>query len=130
MSYNGERSVIESYILDNWEYTDPQLELSNNVNQTYSDVWVRATIQSGQTNQASLGDDPLYRAKGILYFQIFCKPNMGEGSSLEVADKIVSLFKSKRIGDILFFTPELHRVGVEANWYQINLTFKYQREEQ
>lgn len=130
MSYNDERRVIESYILDNWGPTDPHLEMSNSVSQTYTDVWVRATIQSGQTNQVSLGDAPLYRAKGILYFQIFCKPNMGEGASLEVADKLVALFKSKRIGDILFYPPELHRVGVEANWYQINLTFKYQREEQ
>lgn len=129
MSYNDERYTIENYLLSNWSSTDPQIEFPNNLQESHPDLWVRVTIQSGNMNQASLGEDAMYRVKGVLFFQIFCKPNTGEGDSLVVVDKLTELFKSKRIGDILFYPPALQRVGVESNWYQINLTFKYQREE-
>ena len=65
----------------------------------------------------------------MLFVQIFVKPDIGSGRALELADTITTLFRAKRIGGIVFLVPKVQKVGVFKDWYQVNVSVEFSREE-
>jgi len=127
MSFLEEKQVIESYVAANYSATMVNYE-NVEMNESLVNEWVRVSIQNAGANQIALGD-LVYRYTGVLYFQIFVKPDVGSGRALEIADTLSALFKSKRIGGILFRVPRIQRVGSYKTWYQVNVLVEFSREE-
>lgn len=127
MSYAAEKSVIEQYIVDN--YTSTLIKFENDVMIEDVSEWVRISIQNASAKQVSLGSNPMFRYVGILFIQVFIKPDIGSGRALQIADEFTNLFRAKRINGILFLVPEIQRIGISGDWYQTNVSVQFSREE-
>lgn len=127
MSFLLEKKTIEQYLQNN--YTQTLVKFENDEMNEDVDEWIRISIQNSNSNQASLGDDAIFRYVGILFIQIFTKSDIGSGRALEIADSLTTLFRAKRINDIVFKVPSIQKVGLYQGWYQINVSTKFLREE-
>lgn len=129
MSYLAEKLAIEAYIQANW--VSPPLITYENVglNTAAPTEWVRITIQNGDAFQASMGDNPAFRYIGVLFFQIFLKPDAGSGRALELADTISTLFRAQTISGMTFRVPQVQKVDSDAEWYQVNVSIEFFRGE-
>lgn len=128
MSFISEKSNIENYFTSNFNETLIKFE-NDEMNDSEVDEWVRISIQNSKSYQASLGSNPIFRYIGILYVQIFVKPDIGSGRALSISDVVSNLFRAKRIGDTVFKVPEVKRIGSYNGWYQINVSIEFFREE-
>lgn len=101
-------------------------------NETYhgsAPEWIRACAQTADGKRMTLGNDPLYRYKGICFVQIFVKPDTGAGRALEIADMITPLLRDKKINGVQFFVPVVRKVGENNGWYQINVLTDFYMED-
>ncbi len=94
-----------------------------------SEEWIRLSSQVASAKQKSLGDNPIYRYRGICYVQIFTKPDTGSGRAMEIVDMVTALLRSKTLNGITFYTPRSHKVGVVNGWYQVNVSTDFYRED-
>lgn len=92
--------------------------------------YVRITDNKVGGRQASLGDNPLYRYRGIVTVQVFVKPNIGTARSMALCDNVTPIFRSARIGQIQFQVPYPVVVGNRDGWYQVNVICPYYRDEE
>ena len=120
---------MTQYFQANWTYTpvdyantffDPQ-----NV-----DEWVRFVDNSSSSRLSALGDNPLYRYRGMVTVQVFVKPSVGEGRVLALCDNVTTLFRDKRISGIQFGVPQPNKIGTRDGWYQVNVICPYYRDEE
>ena len=128
MSFVSEKATIEQYIQANYASTLVKYE-NDEMNDSSVNEWIRVSTQNADGFQASLGSNPLFRYVGVLFVQIFVKPDIGSGRALELADTITTLFRAKRIGGIVFLVPKVQKVGVFKDWYQVNVSVEFSREE-
>lgn len=128
MSFVSEKVTIEQYVQANYASTLVKYE-NDEMNDSSVSEWVRVSTQNADAFQASLGSNPLFRYVGVLFVQIFVKPDIGSGRALELADTITTLFRAKRIGGIVFLVPKVQKVGVFKDWYQVNVSVEFSREE-
>jgi hypothetical protein len=128
MSFVAEKSTIEAYLVSNYTSTLVKYE-NDEMNDTSVNEWIRVSTQNAQASQVSLGDNPLFRYRGVLFVQIFVRPDIGSGRALVIADLMTSLFRAKRISDMTFFVPRIQKVGVNKDWYQVNVSIEFSREE-
>jgi hypothetical protein len=129
MSNLTQKSTIESYFLLHWDNETPVLfeniEYSNNYNE-----WVRLSIQNADAYQSSLGsDNHSYRYTGVVFVQIFIKPNIGSGRAMELADRVSSIFRSTTVNGITFKTPLVKPITNFQEWYQLNVSTDFFRGE-
>jgi hypothetical protein len=128
MTYTTEKNVIEAYL--NANFTGVRLAYENDEMTDVSvNEWIRVSIQNADAFQASLGSNPLFRYLGILYFQIFTRPDIGSGRAIEIADMLSALFRAVKVSGITFKTPKLQKLGVRNGWYQVNLSTAFSRED-
>ena len=92
-------------------------------------VWVRFSVLTGDTLQASLGASKRFRTVGVAVAQIFQPINQGDKDALVLADTIKSAFRATSISGVTFRTPSLRRVGRDAKWYQLNLNCPFYADE-
>ena len=128
MSFVSEKATIEQYVQTNYASTLVKYE-NDEMNDSSASEWIRVSTQNADAFQASLGSNPLFRYVGVLFVQIFVKPDIGSGRALELADTITTLFRAKRIGGIVFLVPKVQKVGVFKDWYQVNVSVEFSREE-
>ena len=128
MSFVSEKATIEQYVQANYASTLVKYE-NDEMNDSSASEWIRVSTQNADAFQASLGSNPLFRYVGVLFVQIFVKPDIGSGRALELADTISTLFRAKRIGGIVFLVPKVQKVGVFKDWYQVNVSVEFSREE-
>mgnify|MGYP000930737526 CR=1 FL=1 len=128
MSFTLEKKTIEEYFAGTWGSTTP-LYFENMVANNSDDEWVRLTIQNADSFQASLGNNPDYRYLGVLFFQIFVRPNTGSGRATALVDIIEELFRSQTIGGITFKVPVVRKIPATTEWYQVNVSIDFFRGE-
>ena len=128
MSFLLEKRTIEEYFSAQWGSTTP-LYFENQTANNADPEWLRLTIQNADSFQASLGSNPDYRYIGVLFFQIFVKPNTGSGRAMELVDIIEELFRSQTIGGITFKVPVVRKVPDNSEWYQVNISIDFFRGE-
>jgi len=85
-------------------------------------VWVRFTVLTGDSDQASFGAQKRFRTIGIAVAQIFQPIMQGDKASLALADRIVTAFRSVTDSGVVFKTPSLRRVGRTEKFNQINVS--------
>lgn len=123
-----ESVALQTYLTQNYTSTPVKFE-NDQQNDLSLQEWVRMSVQEASSSQITMGSNPLFRYASVLFFQIFVKPDIGSGRALEIVDTLSPLFNSKRIGDMTFMTPLVERVGVVRDWYQLNLSVEFYREE-
>lgn len=130
MSFEIEKQVIEAYIQANAiAFSGFEIAYENVSMTNASRDWVRVNILNSGSEQISMGNNPYYRYRGLLIFQIFCKLNTGVGKSTRLADEISDLFTSQRISGITFQTPSKDSFGEVGGWYQSNVSIPFFRED-
>lgn len=77
----------------------------------------------------SLGPNSKYRYYGVLFVQIFTKPDTGEGLAASAADQVVQLIRDKNIEGVQFYVPTVSGIGVDKGWYQTNVLTEFYRED-
>ena len=122
MQFEQSRSDIESFLNDNWSYTDIQFD---NVSFNPGDEYIRPTIFDGESSKISLGTYGAHRRVGVLIVQIFVKKNTGTSRSKVLADYLSGLFKDLKLSDIQFESPTLIRVGQTEGYHQENFQIPY-----
>ena len=128
MGFVNEKAIIEKYIQQNYSSTQVKYE-NDEMNDSLIQEWVRVSSQSANGFQSSLGSNPTFRYTGVLYLQIFVKPDVGSGRALELADMFTVLFRAKRIEGMVFQVPIIQKIGVYNDWYQVNVSVEFFRGE-
>ena len=129
MSFVLEQSSIEIEFSNNWPHT--QIARDNvSFSPQGLDEWVRFSDLNADAKQASLGNNPLFRYRGMVVIQIFTKVNSGAARALELSDYVTGIFRSKKIGDVQFQVPAVTRIGPRDGWYQVNVDCPYYRDEE
>lgn len=130
MSYEAEKLAIEAFLGANWPEATPLVYENVSMNDTTVLEWIRVSIQNGDAFQASMGDNPAFRYIGVLFFQIFLKPDTGSGRASQLADVITTLFRAKTISGLTFRVPQVNKVNSKSEWYQTNVSIDFFRGEQ
>lgn len=130
MTFQAEKTSIESFIQTNAsQFSNTDIVFENMTKPNSSVNWMRVNILNSDSKQISLGNNPYYRYKGLLIFQIFTKPNTGSGKCNQIADTITTLFRSTSLGSITFKTPMKDVIGEVDGWFQVNVSVPFFREE-
>lgn len=89
--------------------------------------WVRLTIQSGDSFVAGIGSGPCVSRTGLVFLQIFTKPNTGTAEANRVADSLVEHFQTWQDGPLETQAMSMQRVGEQDGYWQTNLQapFRY-----
>lgn len=128
MGYADSHAVIENEFVSAWTETRIAHE-NEHFDPMGLDEWVRFVNLTGGGGQASLGNNPLYRYRGIVVVQIFVLPNTGWARADELADLVTPIYRSRRISDVQFGVPVATRMGERDGWHQVNVDCPYYREE-
>lgn len=127
MTFAIEKATIENHVKNNLTGTNLVYENQSQPNSVLD--WVRVNILNSDSKQVSLGNNPYFRYKGLLIFQIFTKPNIGSGRAMSIADQITTIFRGQKVGTITFRPPVTDKVGENGGWYQVNVSVPFFREE-
>jgi len=120
--FNTQYSAPTRVAWPNAEFTPPTDDTT---------VWVRFTILDGASRQASAGAAAnMHRHPGLVVVNIFAPLNRGDKAALETVDEVSAIFRNWQDASnrIRFFSPEVERVGPEEKWYQINVSFMFERD--
>lgn len=126
--YEKTSQLLEEHFQSNWEpdTTGYPVDWENvPFEQPEDGKWVRFSIKFGESNQASLGRNPMERIVGLVFLQFFHPRNVGtrtlRGAIGEAADlfRYRSLFATGCQIDIR--SARVVEVGEKADHYQSNL---------
>lgn len=128
MSYATLRTAVEGRFSSNWTYTaiawqNKTFDPSNKDDLGAFDInlpWVRITINNGDSDQASIENNPLKRATGIISVQVFTNPNTGGGLSDTYVDNVAAIFEDQSFGGVICQATSKRFVGQSGDWYQVN----------
>ena len=90
--------------------------------------WVRLTVLSGQSSQASMGDTALFRHSGVIDVTVFVPAGTASKGARELVDAVAEIFRRKQFSGITCRAPGFGDVGVRDGWYQINVSFPFHRD--
>ena len=79
--------------------------------------------------RASIGDTNLHRNTGIISVNIFEPVNTGTSTGKEKADLAAIVFRSASFSGITCRSPKVVEVGEIDEWYVINMSVPYFRDE-
>lgn len=126
MTAANERLAVGT-IFTGW--TGPQIEWPNQQNFTKPTkaAWLSVSIQGGASSQLELGGDRnVHRHVGIVVVSVFAPEGWGDKTALDWADTVAARFRRYRQdftdGSIVFRSPSIRAVGVDAGYYQVNVS--------
>lgn len=100
-----------------------------------ADLWARVNIIPGGRERSSVGAR-LHRRTGLLVFQVFSRPGIGDAAALAQAEQMERAFDDLDIGDgtlaspyIRFRAANTQTVGADGAWWQINVTAPWYTDE-
>lgn len=126
--FDALQSVIQHFAT-NWTYTP--VAYANDAFDTENVAeWARFTDNNSTGSRASLGNNPLYRYRGIVTVQLFVKPNIGPARVQQLTDFVTSIFRDQRISGTQFYVPRPEVIGMRDGWYQVNVLCPYYRDEE
>jgi len=92
---------------------------------TKGTVWCRFTVHTEQPIKLEAAIRK-YRVRGAGTAQLFIPTNYGDGTLLELADKIVRAFRHLIVGDVIYELPAVMRAGQDEDEYQINVVCPFE----
>lgn len=131
MGYILERSTIEEQFETAWAERTP-IYWDNDPRTPPVDgtAWVRLVVRPGASAQKGLGDVKLVRYAGAVMVQIFTPIGSATREAMELADALIEVFSLKQIGGLLFRSADVQVLGEQQGWFQTNVSFSFQRDEQ
>jgi hypothetical protein len=85
-------------------------------------LWVRLAFLPGRTlHVENGGPTSRYRTIGIARATIFHTLEEGDADALNLADKIVTAFRSITVSMISFQSPMVNHIGRSGPWWQTNV---------
>jgi hypothetical protein len=117
-------SAILTRFRQNFTEAGVEVMLPNEASTTHDALkWVRVTILHGDGFQASVNSPRMHRRSGDIIFSVFTRPNIGFGEGMRTVDLINAIYQgvSESSPKIRYRTPYLNVLGLEGNWYGMNL---------
>ncbi len=126
MSFESERLLIENQLKEYWNQTtiswgNIAFKIPSN------EPWIRLNIVNGGSSYIALGG--IKRHSGVIMVQIFTPINTGTDAARKYADMIVSIYDSKKLGNVICDAASIQILGATDVWYQVNVTIPYWRDE-
>ena len=136
MSFEDERRAIESRFASNFTtVTADRIAWENRrFKQPDTGTWVRFTVLNGETRNAALSNTILKRTIGVIAVQVFVPELTGTKTAREAADAVATVFQNQQFsagnsGTITCRAASIRSIGIDAGWFQINVTCPYQRDQ-
>lgn len=132
MSYESEHNELRQRFETQWASETPVAWPNVEFKPPEEDAWVRFTIVNADARQASFGDATnFHRHPGMVMVQVFTPVNRGDKEALQLADQVANIFRNwYSSGSRIRFqiTPTVKPVGVDRNWFQVNVSCPYIRD--
>ena len=94
------------------------------------DIWARMTIREGETNQASIGDNPLNRTVGIIFLSYFTKRDSGTAALRKLHDvAAAAIIAQPNLDGIWMRRPSFTINGIEENIIQATSSIPFQADQ-
>ncbi len=132
MSWASERASIEGRLNTNWTTTSIAYD---NVDFDPPDntAWVRLSILNGASGYRAL--EAKKRHTGVIVLQIFGPKNQGSNTLRGYADTLAGVFEDAIFDDVVCRAASVTPVAQakedsnRTEWYQLNVTIPYWRDE-
>lgn len=125
MSFNVTANTIRKQFKDliATPYSLPTVYDNQQHNEANKSLWCRLNVIFGDSEQVSIGapSSQRFRTVGIMSAQLFLPANKGDKELYEMADYIIAAFKSITYSGVCFRTPSISRVGLNGNFWQLNV---------
>lgn len=137
--YEEERKAIETRFSTHWlasSYSSvpiqwPNIEFDPLTNPSF----VSINILPGMASQISLGSPAIHRYSGVITNSVYIKANAATKVARQMSDTITDIWRNANFiheggGRILCRTPSIAVLGTERNWFRIDVTTSFIRDEQ
>jgi len=129
MSYQAETIAIESRFASG--FTACLVKYSNvNFEPTAGTAWAELRVIVADSIRASIGDTNLHRNVGIISVNIFEPRGIGTAAGKLKADLAAAVFRSQSFSGITCRSPKVVEVGEVEEWYVINMSVPYFRDQE
>lgn len=86
-----------------------------------SAVWCRVSFLGGESSQITIGHSKVFRNPAVLSIQVFVPVGTGEKTARELAEAIVTAFRSVKVSGVTYRTPSILTVGANNGWWQLTV---------
>lgn len=134
MSYAAERTAIMTRWHAAWTAAHPTIPYAHGnarLDPKADKPWLRITILSGSSQQASFGaeDRGRHRHIGLISIEVFVPIGTGEAQARALLDTATDVFRSREFAGILCRGPSVVPGMTTSNYYKIAATIPFQRDE-
>lgn len=134
MSYNATHNAIRMRLYNEISSLDPETRIAwANAEFTPPNTgsWIRCTILDAESYQASMGASAnMHRHVGLVVVNIFAPLLQGDRAALLLVDEISAIFRnwSDPSLRLRFYSPAVDLIGPEDKWYQVNVSYRFERD--
>lgn len=127
MTYKAENIAIESRMAAN--FTVCHVKYANvNYDPSPETPWAEINVIVADSINAEIGTG-LHRNVGIISVNIYVPRNTGTADARNKADLAASIFRDAQFNGITCRSPKVVDVGEIEEWYVINMSVPYYRDE-
>jgi len=128
MSYEAESIAIESRFAT--AFTGCPVKYANvDYTPTKREIFAELHVIVADSMRASIGDTNLHRNVGIISVNIYVPLHTGTAEGKALADTAAAVFRSQSFNGITCRSPKVVEVGEVGEWYVINMSVPYYRDE-
>lgn len=103
-----------------------QYDNDDSFEQPNNKKWIRLTILSGATMLIDLGATKRYTTPGVAQASIFVPAGEGDKEALQIADTIVSAFRTTDDSGVVYQVPEKNTIGRgDTGFFQVNVLINF-----
>jgi len=92
-------------------------------------LWVRCTLQFGESRQVETGGTKRQRVTGLIVAQVFDPVNEGDADATEMADWIAAAFRAVSANQVTYQMPRIEERGRDQNEWQIDVICPFYSDE-
>ncbi len=137
MSLSTERAAIENrwkaeWVQDNSAEPMTPYQFENVAfNTPIAKAWARLTVRHGDEMQKSMGSpgSNTFRQPAVLFVQLFAPVSKGTEELRKLGDLACSIFRAKRLGNILFEAPSFSLLDPDGSWARAIVRAPFYRDE-
>lgn len=133
MSLQRQRQEIEDYFFTEFGVLHPMIPITGenaDFDPPKDQPWLRISFQVADQFRTCIGQNEAYRTLGIVFLQIFTPISEGSREATELADDILSIFRSPTtMNRVVVLNSSISFAGVSEGFYQINVVNNYRAEE-
>lgn len=134
MSFDLERKLIETAFKSGMP-AGSVIAFDNVPSPTTAQNWTRVSVLSGgEGRRTEITSSSPVRTPGVIDVAIFTKPDSGTSPARVIADQVDAALAHKSLTEgstrITTFGSRLDFIGRSGDWFQSNVTIRYERDTQ